>query len=69
MSGFGLHPEAIADIDEIATCIGADDPAAAHRMVDEIYKAISSWYLCLIKDNVARNSPVSLCASSEFGTI
>ena len=40
MSDYDLHPEAFADIDEIAVCIGEDSPVAAHRVVDGIYQAI-----------------------------
>jgi plasmid stabilization system protein ParE len=42
MSDYGLHPEAFIDIDEIALYIGEDSPEAAHRIVDEIYRAIQS---------------------------
>jgi plasmid stabilization system protein ParE len=42
MSGYALHPEAYADIDEIAAYIGQDSPDAAHRLVDEIHRAIQS---------------------------
>lgn len=42
MSGYDLHPEAFADIDEIAIYIGEDSPEAAHRLIDEIYRAIQS---------------------------
>jgi toxin ParE1/3/4 len=42
MSGYKLHPEAFADIDEIAAYIGQDSPEAAHRVVDEIHRAIQS---------------------------
>src|SRR5690348_5623351 len=42
MSGYALHPEAFVDIDEIAAYIGEDSPEAAHRIVDEIYRAIQS---------------------------
>jgi plasmid stabilization system protein ParE len=42
MSAYDLHPEAFADIDEIAIYIGHDSPEAAHRVVDEIYRAIQN---------------------------
>lgn len=42
MSGYDLHPDAFIDIDEIATYIGEDSPEAAHRVVDEIYRAIEN---------------------------
>lgn len=42
MSGYALHPEAFIDIDEIAAYIGQDSPEAAHRIVDEIYRAIQN---------------------------
>ncbi len=40
MSGYSLHPEAFADIDEIAAYIGEDSPEASHRVLNEIYQAI-----------------------------
>ena len=40
MSDYDLHPEAFADIDEIAVYIGEDSPEAAHRVVDGIYQSI-----------------------------
>jgi plasmid stabilization system protein ParE len=42
MSEYALHPEAYADIDEIAAYIGQDSPEAAHGVVDEIYRSIQS---------------------------
>jgi toxin ParE1/3/4 len=42
MSGYELHPEAFTDIDEIAAYIGQDSPEAAHRVVDELYRAIQN---------------------------
>ena len=42
MTGYDLHPEAFDDIDEIAAYIGQDSPAAAHRVVDEIYHALEN---------------------------
>jgi plasmid stabilization system protein ParE len=42
MSDYDLHPEAFTDIDEIAIYIGQDSSEAAHRVVDEIYRAIRS---------------------------
>jgi plasmid stabilization system protein ParE len=42
MSGYALHPEAFIDIDEIAVYIGPESPKAAHRVVDEIYRAIEN---------------------------
>lgn len=40
MSDYALHPEAFSDIEEIAAYIAEDSPEAAHRVVDEIYRAI-----------------------------
>lgn len=37
MSGFGLHPEAYDDIDEIRAYIAEGSPDAADRMVNEIF--------------------------------
>lgn len=42
MSGYDLHPEAFSDIDEIAAYIGEESPEAAHRIVDEIHRAIQN---------------------------
>lgn len=42
MSGYALHAEALADIDEIAAYIGQQNPEAAHRVVDDIRRAIQS---------------------------
>ena len=42
MSAYDLHPEAFADIDEIAIFIDHDSSEAAHRAVDEIYRAIQT---------------------------
>lgn len=42
MSGYALHAEALADIDEIAAYIGHQNPEAAHRVVDDIRRAIQS---------------------------
>jgi plasmid stabilization system protein ParE len=40
MSGFVLHPQAYADLDEIWEYIAADNLAAADRVREEIYEAI-----------------------------
>jgi plasmid stabilization system protein ParE len=40
MSGFVLHPEAYADLDEIWEYIAADNLDAADRVREEIYTAI-----------------------------
>lgn len=42
MTGFGLHPEAYDDIDEIREYIAEDNPAAAHRIVTDIFDAIAA---------------------------
>jgi len=42
MSGYDLHPEAFDDIDEIAIYVGQDSPEAAHRVIDEICRAIQN---------------------------
>jgi plasmid stabilization system protein ParE len=42
MTGYDLHPEAFSDIDEIAIYIGQDSPETAHRVVNEIYRAIQN---------------------------
>jgi toxin ParE1/3/4 len=40
MSGFVLHPKALADLEEIWEFIAADNLDAADRVVQEIYEAI-----------------------------
>ncbi len=40
MTGYGLHPEAYDDIDEIRAYIAEDNPDAADRMVIEIFNVI-----------------------------
>ena len=40
MSGFVLHPDAIADLDEIWEFIAADNLSAADRVLEEIHEAI-----------------------------
>ena len=42
MSGFVLHPQAYADLDEIWEYIAADSLDAADRIREEIYEAIQS---------------------------
>ena len=42
MSGFVLHPEGLADLDEIWEFISADNLDAADRVVDEIHLAMQS---------------------------
>jgi toxin ParE1/3/4 len=45
MSGFALHPEAFADLDDIWEYIAADNVNAADRSEEAIYQAISSLTL------------------------
>lgn len=40
MTGFALHPEALADLDEIRVYIAADNPDAADQVITEIFDAI-----------------------------
>ncbi len=40
MSGFVVHPEALADLDDIWEYIAADNVGAADRLLEEIYEAI-----------------------------
>jgi len=42
MSGFVLHPQAYADLDEIWEYIAGDSLDAADRIREEIYEAIQS---------------------------
>ena len=40
MSGYALHPEAFADLDEIREYIAEDNPDAADRVITEIFDGI-----------------------------
>jgi toxin ParE1/3/4 len=40
MSGFVLHPEALADLEEIWEYVAADNLEAADRVLEELHKAI-----------------------------
>lgn len=40
MSGFVVHPDALAYLDEIWQFIAADNPEAADRILEEIYQAV-----------------------------
>ena len=40
MSGYALHPEAVADLDEIREYIAEGSPDAADRVITEIFDAI-----------------------------
>jgi len=40
MSGFVLHPDALADLSEIWEFIAADNPGAADRVLEEIHEAM-----------------------------
>src|SRR5579871_1600372 len=42
MSGFVLHPEALADLEEVWEFIAADNLEAADRVLDEIRLALQS---------------------------
>jgi len=41
MSGYALHPEAFADLDEIREYIAENSPDAADRMIIEIFEGIA----------------------------
>jgi plasmid stabilization system protein ParE len=40
MSGYGLHPEALTDLEEIRDYIASENPDAANRVLIEIFDAI-----------------------------
>ncbi len=40
MNNYALHPEALADLDEIRAYIAEDTPDAADRVLEEIFVAI-----------------------------
>ncbi len=42
MSGYALHPEAYADLDDIRGYIAHDNPDATDRLITEIFDAIHS---------------------------
>jgi plasmid stabilization system protein ParE len=42
MSGYQLHPEAYTDLDAISEYIAEDNPAAASRVITDIFDAIRS---------------------------
>jgi plasmid stabilization system protein ParE len=67
MSDYDLHPEAFIDIDEIALYIGEDSPEAAHRIVDEIYRAIQSLVPLPHRGIAARTSPAVHYGLSVYG--
>ena len=45
MSGFQLHPEAFADLEDIRAYIAEDNPDAADRVISEIFDVIRSLVL------------------------
>jgi plasmid stabilization system protein ParE len=47
--GYGLHPEAFADLDDIRDHIAQDNPDAADRVISEIFDVIRCWCAFLIK--------------------
>ncbi len=40
MSGYALHPEAFADLDDIRESIAKDNPDAADRVIIEIFDSL-----------------------------
>lgn len=42
MSGYALHPRAYDDLDDIREYVARKSPAAADRLVDEIFDSIQS---------------------------
>ena len=42
MTSFVLHPEALADVEEIGDYIAADNPRAAAHLIDEFYERFHS---------------------------
>jgi plasmid stabilization system protein ParE len=40
MTGFALHPEAFADLEEIREYIAVDNPDAVDRVIAEIFEGI-----------------------------
>lgn len=39
-SGYALHPQAFADLDELRDYIAQDNPEAADRLISEIFDAL-----------------------------
>ena len=53
-SGYELHPEAYADLDDIRGYIAQDSPAAADRVMSEIFDAIRGLYVSPARATDAR---------------
>jgi plasmid stabilization system protein ParE len=60
MITYDFHPEVRRDLDEIWDFIGADNPAAADRLITEIVDAIDA--LIPFPGSGHRISPRGLCA-------
>jgi plasmid stabilization system protein ParE len=63
MSGYALHPEAYADLDDIRGYIAQDNPDAADRIVTEIFDTIRGLVDLPVGATDARTLPHSLSAS------
>jgi plasmid stabilization system protein ParE len=62
--GYGFHPEASVDLDEIWEFIADDNPDAADRTTEEILTAMRLWWPSPIKATGGRTSPPGPCGSS-----
>jgi hypothetical protein len=63
MNEFVLHPDALADLEEIWEFIAADDVAAADRVLEEIHEAMGRWRISL---KWATGGPISAPDPSVF---
>jgi plasmid stabilization system protein ParE len=66
MTGYALHPEAFADLDDIRGFIADANPAAADRLITEIFDQIRALTRFPIRAIDARILPRGLCASREY---
>ena len=68
-SGYALHPEAFADLDEIRDYIAQENPDAADRIMLEIFDTIRSLVPFPIRDTGARISVQSPCGLLLYANI
>ena len=65
MSGYALHPEPFADLEEIWEFIAQDDIESADGVISDIFDAIRSLVNFPRQGTAAPTSHLSLCVSSE----
>jgi plasmid stabilization system protein ParE len=62
-SGYALHPEAVADLDDIGDYVARENPDAADRTMEEIFETMRGLCPFLIKATDAPTSLHGLCDS------